>query len=163
MSANSTAGTVSDVEVLVLKTAFYQIAAMFILWGELSGFPLRLLIRALSIRRPSNIPRMSCIISSLVCESVNGSTSNTPLSLTFIDIARKRGLRNCLSRQCLSLIVVIMLASTTVAAIIQLEFYIIQFPDLGRETPMDKILYLHSLSLGINCLARVNVRIPLIN
>lgn len=74
---------------------------------------------------------------------------------------RKRGLRNCLSRQCMAASVMIMLAANTAIIIIQLEFYIMQLPAIGLETPPEILQKMDPYHIGLTWLVRLNVRISL--
>jgi hypothetical protein len=69
---------------------------------------------------------------------------------------RKRGLRSSASRQCLLVIVVVMLGSTTASVVIQLNFYIVQIPSLGVDTPFEVIRQIKHYSIGTNWLTRLN-------
>lgn len=69
-----------------------------------------------------------------------------------------RGLRNSIARQCLSAIVSIMLAASTVYVILGLYFCILQVPSaMGQDTPPEVVYKLKVYNVASNWLSRLNV------
>lgn len=81
--------------------------------------------------------------------------------MMWISRARKYGLRNSLSRQSMSVIVIIMLVSCTAIVILNLEFYIVQLPAIGLDTPPDVAQKLILSNISQTWLAGLNVGFPL--
>jgi len=109
--------------------------------------------------RPSHWPRLLRRLLDLVGKQpIYISPSLTP---AFILSIRERGLRKSRPRQCLSGIVLFMLATSTVCVIIMMKFYMMQIPSaMGQEVSPGLVRRLREYNIAINWLARLNVQIP---
>ena len=155
MPSNVTNGAMSSI--ILWKAILYQIATFFVLWGKSYRFILR---------KAENI---QVFISPL--RPILFIYSGTFKILCFAHIlilstTRNRGLRKSFPRQCLSGIVILMLAASTTHVILGLKFYILQVPEIliPESQPDDPSLVrrLNEYNVAMSWLSRLNVRTSLL-
>jgi len=109
----------------------------------------------LTRHRPSCLTCELCHLCALVCESVGLFLCQAWFYQTTLN-NRSRGLRKSRSRQCLSGIVILMLAANTAYVILALNFLIIQIPSaVKQEVRPTRLINQHYIAQM--WLARLNV------